>query len=137
MISATASRLSSIAMRIPSRSDSSRKSEMPSIFFSWTKAAICSMSRTLLTMKGISLMMICAFAVAIGLHNRFFAVDESGSWKIRPGNMFHQLFDGDSRIVDHCDQPIDDFADIVRRNVGCHSNRDSRCAVDQEIRNAR
>ena len=44
-----ASRLSSMTMRMPSRFDSSRISEMPSSFFSWTSSAIFSISRALLT----------------------------------------------------------------------------------------
>ena len=47
--SATASRLSSMTMRMPSRSDSSRRSEMPSMRFSRTSSAIFSISVALLT----------------------------------------------------------------------------------------
>ncbi len=47
--SGTASFLRSMTMRIPSRSLSSRMSEMPSILFSRTSSAIFSMSLALLT----------------------------------------------------------------------------------------
>ena len=47
--SATASRLSSMTMRMPSRSDSSRRSATPSIRFSRTSSAILSISVALLT----------------------------------------------------------------------------------------
>ncbi len=50
----TASRRSSITIRIPSRSDSSRRSAMPSIFLSRTAWAIFSISVDLLTWYGIS-----------------------------------------------------------------------------------
>ena len=52
------SRFSSITMRIPSRSDSSRMSEIPSIRLSRTSAAISSMSCVLFTWYGSSVMMI-------------------------------------------------------------------------------
>ncbi len=53
-ISGTASRLSSMTIRIPSRSDSSRRSRMSVSFLSRTSCAICSIRRDLFTMKGIS-----------------------------------------------------------------------------------
>ncbi len=49
-----ASRFRSTTMRMPSRSDSSRRSEIPSIFLSRASSAICSIRRDLLTMNGIS-----------------------------------------------------------------------------------
>ena len=53
-ISAFSPRLRSIAILIPSLSDSSRSSEMPSNFFSLTNSAIRSMTLALLTWYGIS-----------------------------------------------------------------------------------
>ncbi len=50
--------LSSITTRIPSLSDSSRRSLIPSIRLSLTSSAMCSTSRALLTWNGSSLMMI-------------------------------------------------------------------------------
>ena len=54
-----ASRLSSITTRMPSRSDSSRRSLMPSSFLSRTSSAICSTSRALFTWYGSSVTTIC------------------------------------------------------------------------------
>ncbi len=54
----TASRFSSTTMRMPSRSLSSRRSLIPSTRRSRANSAICSISRVLLTMKGISVMTI-------------------------------------------------------------------------------
>ena len=53
--SGTASFFKSTTMRMPSRSDSSRTSEMPSILFSRTSSAIFSINLALLTWYGISL----------------------------------------------------------------------------------
>ena len=44
-----ASRFSSMTIRIPSRSDSSRRSDMSVIFLARTKSAICSIRRALFT----------------------------------------------------------------------------------------
>ena len=54
----TESFLSSITIRIPLRSDSSRRSETPSIFLSRTASAMRSMSFDLLTWYGISVTII-------------------------------------------------------------------------------
>ncbi len=51
---ATSPRLTSTTTRMPSRSDSSRIAEMPSSRFSFTRCAMSSMSRALLTWNGIS-----------------------------------------------------------------------------------
>mmetsp|Transcript_12608 Transcript_12608/g.17980 ORF Transcript_12608/g.17980 Transcript_12608/m.17980 type:complete len:302 (+) Transcript_12608:1604-2509(+) len=64
---ATASLLSSTTTRMPSLSDSSLRSAMPSIFFSFTSVAIFSMSAALLTWYG-SWVMTMAF--------RFFLEEE-------------------------------------------------------------
>ena len=52
------SRRNSITIRIPLRSDSSRRSVMPSTRFSFTNSAIFSMRRALFTRYGISVTMI-------------------------------------------------------------------------------
>ena len=54
MTSAFSPRFKSIAIRIPSLSDSSRSSEIPSSFFSLTNSAIRSIVLALLTWYGIS-----------------------------------------------------------------------------------
>ena len=46
--------------RMPSLSDSSRSSEIPSIFFSFTSSAIFSINRALFNWYGSSVMMICS-----------------------------------------------------------------------------
>ena len=51
---------------------------------------------------------------------------------------FHQLSDlarRHLRIVDQSDNCGDDFTEIVRRNVGCHPDRDAGRPIDDEIRN--
>ena len=47
--------------------------------------------------------------------------------------MLHQLFNRDVRVVDLRANAVDDFLQVVRRNVGCHSNRDPGGAVDEKI----
>ena len=54
-----ASRLSSTTTRMPSRSDSSRRSLMPSIFLSRTSSAMFSTRRALFTWYGSSVTTIC------------------------------------------------------------------------------
>ena len=62
-ISAMASRLSSMTTRMPSRSDSSRRSEMPSMRLSRTSSAIFSSRRALFVMYGTSVTTICCFSL--------------------------------------------------------------------------
>ena len=50
--------------------------------------------------------------------------------------MLHQLGDGDRRIVEIGAAGVDDLAEIVRRDVGRHADRDALRAVDQQVREA-
>ncbi len=65
------------------------------------------------------------------------AIDDACRRKIRSRNQHHQLRNPDRRIVDQRDAGVDDFRQVVRRNVGRHADRDSRGAVDQQVRHAR
>ena len=63
--SAISSRFNSMTMRMPSRSDSSRRSEMPSIRLSLTSSAIFSIRRALFVMYGISVTTICCLVALL------------------------------------------------------------------------
>ena len=103
----TSPRFSSITIRMPSRSDSSRRSEMPSIVFSRTRSAIFSIRRFLLTWYGISVTTIdglspffdcldrrsCArisdraAAGRVRLHDALAADDDAAGGEVGPGTM--------------------------------------------------
>ena len=51
--------------------------------------------------------------------------------------MLHQRRQPNLRIVNHGDARVDDFREVVRRNVGRHADRDTRGTIDQQIRDAR
>ncbi|MNT34050.1 hypothetical protein D3C72_1700070 [compost metagenome] len=59
MTSGTSPRRSSMTTRMPSLSDSSRSSVMPSSFFSLTSSAIFSIRRALFSWYGSSVTTIC------------------------------------------------------------------------------
>ena len=61
-ISACSPLFNSMTIRIPSRSDSSRMSEIPSTFFSCTNRAVRSITLDLLTWYGISVITICCLS---------------------------------------------------------------------------
>ena len=78
-----------------------------------------------------------ALAFMVGLDDRLTAVNEPAGGKIRSGNMAHQLLDRQVGIVDQRHQSVDHFAQIMRRNIGRHANRDAGGTVDQQIGNPR
>src|SRR5262245_58391407 len=77
-----------------------------------------------------------AFTLVISLSDRLLAVNETASREIRPRDILHQLLDGEIRIFHQGNQSIDHFPQIVRWNIGCHADRDTRGTVDQQIGNA-
>ena len=65
------------------------------------------------------------------------AHDDSAGRKIRRRDIFHQLFNGDRTVVEISAAGVDDLAEIVRRDVGRHPDRNALGAVDQQVRKAR
>ena len=56
--------------------------------------------------------------------------------KSGPGNDLVEIVDGQiDRIVDQRDAGIDDFAEIVRRNVGCHADGDAAAPLTSRFGN--
>ena len=53
--------------------------------------------------------------------------------EIRPRDDLAQFVDGDFRVVEIGDAGIDHFAEIMRRNVGCHADRDTARTVDEQV----
>ena len=53
--------------------------------------------------------------------------------KSGPGNDAHQFIDAEARIFDQRDAGIDHLAEIVRRDVGGHADRDAACPVHQQV----
>ena len=109
--SATSPRLSSMTTRMPSLSDSSRRSEMPSISLLRTSSAMRSSRRALFTWYGSSVTMMAwrpptlsmssklraradrqaAAAGAIGGGDFGGAVDDAGGREIRARHVLHEL----------------------------------------------
>ena len=57
--------------------------------------------------------------------------------KSGPGMMLHQLVERDVGLVHHRKQAVDRLAEIVRRDVGRHADRDAAGAVDEQVGEAR
>ena len=78
-----------------------------------------------------------ALAFMIGLDDRLSAMNKTAGGKVRTRNMLISCLIVIVRVLDQCDQGIDHFAQIMRRDIGCHADRDARRAIDQQIRNSR
>ena len=57
--------------------------------------------------------------------------------EVRTRNVFDQVSRRQIGIVDQRKGGIHNFAKVMRRNVGCHTHRDTARAVDQHVREAR
>ena len=78
-----------------------------------------------------------AAAEMIGRADALAAEDDAAGGKIRSGNDVDEVVDAERGIVDQRDAGVDDFAEIVRRDVGRHADRDAAGAVDQKVRKFR
>ena len=74
-----------------------------------------------------------AAAGKVGLADAGAAEDDAAGREIRAGNDLVEVLDGQRGIVDQRDAGIDDFAEIVRRDVGRHADGDAAAAIDQQV----
>ncbi len=63
--------------------------------------------------------------------------DRPASRKIGPGNMLEQFVERDVGLIHESKNGVDRLAEIVRRDVGRHADRDAAGAVDEQIGKAR
>ena len=75
-----------------------------------------------------------AAAEMIGRTNALASEDDAAGRKIRSRDDVDEIVDRQRGIVDQRDAGVDHFAEIVRRNVGGHADRDAAGAVDQQVR---
>ena len=138
--------------RKPSRSDSSRRSAMPSIFFSLHQFGDAldhgglvhlvgnfgDDDRFAVLADGVDRDLAAhhdrAAAEVIGRADALAAEDDAAGRKIRSRNDVDEVVDDERGIVDQRDASVDDFAEIVRRNIGRHADGDAAGAVDQQVR---
>ena len=65
------------------------------------------------------------------------AHDDSAGGEVGRRHQLHQLGDRHRRVVDVGAAGVDDLAEVVRRNVGRHADRDAAGAVDEQVGKAR
>ncbi len=65
------------------------------------------------------------------------AQNDAAGREIRAGNDVDEVVDAERRILDQRDAGIDHLAEIVRRDVGRHADRNAAGPVDQQIGKAR
>ena len=73
-------------------------------------------------------------AEMIGGADTLASKDYSSGRKIRTRHDGDQIVDRERRIVDQRDTGVDHLAEIVRRDIGRHADRDAARAVDQQVR---
>ena len=78
-----------------------------------------------------------AAAGAIGLRNAAATVDEAAGRKVRALHVLQNLGQPRMRIVHQLDGCVDDFRQVVWRNVGRHADRDAVRAIHDQVWNAR
>ncbi len=71
----------------------------------------------------------------VRLHDAGATVDDAAGGEIRPGDIGHQLVDGEIAILDQRQTAVDYLGEVVRRNVGRHAHRNTGGAVDQQVGN--
>src|SRR5210317_290692 len=70
---------------------------------------------------------------AVSLVDAVSAHDEAAGREIWTRDQLKQLFDLKFRIVDHGNQAIDYLAQVVRRDLGRHTNSNTLGTVDQQV----
>src|SRR5690554_1515516 len=77
-----------------------------------------------------------ATASAIGFNNAGTAVDDALGREIRARNNFHQLINGQVRVINQRQATINHFGQVMGRNVGRHTHGDTGRTIHQQVRYA-
>ena len=72
---------------------------------------------------------------AVAFAHTAHAVNNAGGGKVRCLDDFNQLVDGGRRALQQQQTGIDHIGQVVRRNVGRHTDRNAGAAVDEQVRN--
>ena len=78
-----------------------------------------------------------AAAGLVGLLDALGAHDDGARGEVRAGHDLHELVDRRIGVVDQVAGGLDGLGEVVRRDVGGHTDRDALAAVDQQIGEAR
>ena len=78
-----------------------------------------------------------AAAAQVGLADAFAPQDLTAGGEVRPGDQLDQLLIGDLRVRDQREQAINQFIEVVGRDVGRHPHGDARRTIQQQLRNPR
>ena len=78
-----------------------------------------------------------AAAGLVGGFDAFAARDVGAGREIGAGDNLHDFFERGVGLFDQEDRGVNDFAQVVRRDVGGHADGDTAGAVDKKIRNPR
>ena len=78
-----------------------------------------------------------ATAGAIGVNDAGAAVENGAGREVGPFDVLEDFGEAGFGILDQIDGGVDDFSEIVRRNVGGHADSDAARSVDDEIGDAR
>ncbi|MPM67170.1 hypothetical protein SDC9_114087 [bioreactor metagenome] len=73
----------------------------------------------------------------VAFANTHHAVDQTGRREVRRRNQLDQVIDGNRRVFQQGQAAAHHFAQVVRRDVGRHTDSNTGRAVDQQVRNAR
>ena len=76
-------------------------------------------------------------ALGVGLEYPLPPEDEAAGGKIGPLHQLQNLRQRRAGVLDQVDSGVDDFGEIVRRNIGGHAHRDARRPVHQQVGHAR
>ena len=71
----------------------------------------------------------------VSFFNTATTVNDCRRREVRPRDVFHQPFNADVFIIDIRQTTVDDFRQVVRRDVGCHTYGDTGRTVHQQVRN--
>ena len=72
----------------------------------------------------------------LGIADALAAHDDAARREVRAGKNLHQIVYRAIRIVDHHASCVDCLAEVMRGDVCCHANGNTRRAVYQQVREA-
>ena len=73
---------------------------------------------------------------AVGLLDALLAKEDAGGGEVRPRHQLHNLLQGGVGLAQQQRSGVENFGQVVGRDVGGHADGDARCPVDQQVGHA-
>ena len=103
------------------------------VWYGSSVTTICIWPRLPSSIAALARILIAAATGAVGVHDAGAAEDAAAGREVGTLDELHEIVGRRLGIGEQVHRRVDDFAQVVRRDVGGHADGDALAAVDQQV----